>query len=126
MIYNFIELNEFISVIPFIDITHVHNYGISFGLFSEILPSWFIILTSFIILIFLILWILRSNNEIEKWGLLLIISGAIANVGDRIINNYVIDFIFLHYQNYSVSSSVFIGVIMRSQTLLLYTVMRKC
>jgi len=34
------------------------------------------------------------------WGILLIIIGAISNIGDRLINNYVLDFILLHYNQY--------------------------
>ena len=42
----------------------------------------------------------KINNKLEKLGLLLIITGAIANIGDRLINNYVLDFIYLHYNQY--------------------------
>ena len=42
----------------------------------------------------------KSVNYIEKWGFLLIISGAISNIGDRAINNFVLDFIFLHYKDF--------------------------
>ena len=51
-------------------------------------------------IIVLIIWIIRSSNVIEKWGILLILAGAISNIGDRMLNNYVLDFIFLHYKQY--------------------------
>ena len=44
LIFNLIDLNNIIPLLPFIDIIHIHNYGISFGLFSGILPSRIIIL----------------------------------------------------------------------------------
>ena len=47
--------------------------------------------------IFLFFWMLKSSDKLEKWGILLIIAGAISNIGDRLLNNYVLDFIFLHY-----------------------------
>ena len=31
---------------------------------------------------------------------MLIISGAVSNIGDRAINNFVLDFIFLHYKDF--------------------------
>ena len=34
------------------------------------------------------------------WGILLIIAGAISNIGDRLINNYVLDFILLHHNQH--------------------------
>ena len=40
---------------------------------------------------------IKSINKIEKWGLTLIIAGALSNLTDRMINNYVLDFIYLHY-----------------------------
>ena len=100
IVFNFVDLNNMISVLFFFDITHIHNFGISFGLFSGILPVWFIVLLGIAMIIILIIWIIRSSNEIEKWGILLIIAGAISNIGDRMLNNYVLDFIFLHYKQY--------------------------
>ena len=100
IIFLFIQFNKLISIMPFIDFTHIHNYGISFGLFAGILPSWFIIISGSVMVIFLFFWMLKSSNKLEMWGILLIISGAISNIGDRLINNYVLDFILLHYNQY--------------------------
>ena len=46
------------------------------------------------------MWLIKSTSRLERWGLLFIISGAIGNVGDRMINNFVIDFIYLYYKDY--------------------------
>ena len=100
LIFKLIDLHTFISVFPFMDITHIHNYGISFGLFSEILPTWIIIVVGSIFTIFIVFWMFRTSNLLEKWGLLLIIAGAVSNLGDRIINDYVLDFIYMHYQDF--------------------------
>jgi signal peptidase II len=100
IIFYFIELNQLISIMPFIDITHIHNYGIAFGLFTGVLPLWFIVMLGSFMVIFLFFWMFRVSNNLEKWGILLIISGAIANIGDRLINNYVLDLILLHYKQY--------------------------
>ena len=43
---------------------------------------------------------LKTSNKLEKWGILFILAGAISNIGDRLINNYVLDFIFFHYKQY--------------------------
>ena len=42
----------------------------------------------------------RKVIKIEKWGLLIIIAGAISNIVDRALNDYVLDFIHLQYNNY--------------------------
>ena len=100
IIFHSIELNKLISIMPFFDLTHIHNYGISFGLFAGILPLWFIVLLGLLMVIFLFFWMLKTTNKLEMWGILLIIIGAISNIGDRLINNYVLDFILLHYNQY--------------------------
>ena len=43
---------------------------------------------------------LKTKENYEKWAIILIISGAISNIIDRAINNYVLDFIYLHYKDY--------------------------
>ena len=100
VIFHFVELNKLISLVSFIDITHIQNYGISFGLFAGILPMWLIVLLGVIMIFILFFWMFKTSNKLGKWGLLLIISGGISNIGDRLINNYVLDFIFFHYQEY--------------------------
>ena len=100
VIFHFVELNKLISLVSFIDITHIQNYGISFGLFAGILPMWLIVLIGVIMIFILFFWMFKTSNKLGKWGLLLIISGGISNIGDRFINNYVLDFIFLHYKQH--------------------------
>jgi len=100
IIFNLIDLNTFIAVSPFMDITHIHNYGISFGLFSGIFPAWIIISIGAILTIFIVFWMFQITNTIEKWGFLFIITGAVSNLGDRIINDYVLDFIYIHYKDF--------------------------
>jgi len=100
IIFHSIELNKLIPIVPFFDLTHIHNYGIAFGLFAGILPLWFIILSGLVMVIFLFFWMLKTTNKLDMWGILLIIIGAVSNIGDRLINNYVLDFILLHYNQY--------------------------
>ncbi len=100
LIFNLIELNNIITLLPFIDIIHIHNYGISFGLFAEVLPVWIIVLFGAMITVFIIFLFFSTSNQIEKWGYLLILIGAISNLGDRIINDYVLDFIYIHYKDF--------------------------
>ena len=83
-----------------LDFTHIHNYGISFGLFAGIIPTWTIISLGSVISVFIFYMIINSSNNLEKWGLIIIIAGAISNILDRAINNYVLDFIYLHYRDF--------------------------
>ena len=100
LIFNLIELNSFVKIFSFVDFIHIHNYGISFGLFSGFLKSWIIIFFGIIVTLFIVYLFFTTSNKLEKWGILLIIAGATSNLIDRIINNYVLDFIYMHYKNY--------------------------
>ena len=85
---------------PFFDLVNIHNKGISFGLFSEILPAWLIIIIVGLVIIFLIYWFFIADKIIEKWGLIIIIAGASGNFIDRLLNNHVVDFLYFHYKSY--------------------------
>ncbi|MBI04839.1 MAG: signal peptidase II [Pelagibacteraceae bacterium] len=100
LVFNFIRLNDFVPLFYFVDLIHIHNYGVSFGLFSGLIPSWILILLGSLIVFFIFYLMKNAKNNFEKWGFLIIISGAISNIFDRILNGYVIDFIFLNYQKY--------------------------
>ena len=82
------------------DIAHIHNYGISFGFFAGSISPWKIIFIGSLITVFLIYMMIKTSNKIEKWGLAVIIAGALSNIVDRGMNNYVLDFIYLHYKDY--------------------------
>ena len=99
-VYNLIDLNSFVPLTFFIDLTHIHNFGISFGLFSGLISPWFLVIIGLIVKIFIYYLMFSASDIIEEWGLLLIITGALGNIIDRSINGYVIDFIYLHYGSF--------------------------
>jgi signal peptidase II len=70
--------------------TLVHNYGAAFGIFQNQL--FFLILVS-LAAIFLIFKYLKAYSKSEKIFLMLILSGALGNLIDRVLFGYVIDFL---------------------------------
>ena len=100
LVFNYIDLYDFIPILFFLELTHIHNFGVSFGLLSGIVAPWILILIGLLVVGFITYLMFNSNDLLEKWGLFIIISGAISNIIDRIINGYVIDFIYLHISNY--------------------------
>ena len=100
IIYYSIDLNSFLTITSFLDVAHIHNFGISFGFFSGIVSPWIFILVGIIVTGFIFYMLIKSTNHMEKWGLTAIIAGAIANIADRFLNGYVIDFILLHYKDF--------------------------
>ena len=49
---------------------------------------------------FLTYLLVNSRDDLETWGLFIIICGAIANIVDRFMNGYVIDFIYFHVNQF--------------------------
>jgi len=99
-IFNYIDLYQFITITKFFEITHIHNFGVSFGLFSGTIPSLFLIVIGLFVTAFVTYLYSRSNDILESWGLFIIICGAIANIIDRSINGYVIDFLYFHINQF--------------------------
>ena len=100
IIYYSIDLNSFLTITSFLDVAHIHNFGISFGFFSGIVSPWIFVLVGIIVTGFIFYMLIKSTNHMEKWGFTVIIAGALSNIADRALNGYVTDFIYLHYQDF--------------------------
>ncbi len=93
--------NDAITVIPgLFQITHVHNRGAAFGLFSDSTWEWrTAILIGFSMLalavVAYLLWKSEHTLPTTAYGLSLILGGAIGNLWDRIAHGQVTD--FLHF-----------------------------
>ena len=78
----------------FFHFTYVTNEGMAFGLTFPggrlVLLSMVILLTGFIIGL---LWKERNGHPLVKYGLALILSGALGNLLDRIMYGKVVDFL---------------------------------
>ena len=92
-----------IVVLPIFDLVIVKNTGVSFGLFQNDLNvvRWILIFFAFLVIIFLIIWLYRSNSVILSIALGMIIGGAAGNVPDRIVWGHVIDFLHFHIGKWS-------------------------
>ncbi|WP_375622048.1 signal peptidase II [Bartonella sp. TT119HLJHH] len=86
-----------IPFFPFLSLYHVRNSGIAFSFFSSF-SHWGIITITIIVIIFL-LWLWKNteyNKSFMRFGLILIIGGAIGNLIDRIRFHHVTDYILFH------------------------------
>ncbi len=100
LIILYLPTNFVYKINHFFDLVHIHNRGISFGLFENIFSNFFILSIVLLIIIVLSFWFLKSKENLEKWALIFILAGGICNFIDRLINGYVIDFISLHYKDF--------------------------
>ena len=100
IVFNYIDLYQFIKITYFFDITHIHNFGVSFGLFAGTIPALVLVIIGLFVTAFVLYLYINSSELLERWGLFIIICGAIGNIVDRFINGYVIDFLYLHINQY--------------------------
>ena len=100
LVKNNLELNQSITVNEYFDLVYVQNYGVSFGFFSGTLSHWHLIIIALLVVIIIVYLMLVSKKTSEKIAYFIIIIGAIANILDRIINSFVVDFISIHYRGF--------------------------
>ncbi len=101
-----IPLHYSISVVEgYFNLTHIRNPGVAFGLFArneyEYKVLFFVVIS--IIAIIAILTIYHQspeNKRAVRFGLILIFSGAIGNLIDRILYGEVIDFLDIFYERF--------------------------
>ncbi|PHR51834.1 signal peptidase II [Cycloclasticus sp.] len=116
------SLYESIDVMPFVNLTYVHNKGAAFSFLSTAggWQRWFFVAIASIATLILVIWLSRLKPK-EKWmavSLSLILGGAIGNLYDRVAYGYVIDFIDVYYNSYHwpvfniADSAISIGVVM--------------
>ena len=94
MATRFLKNGESIEVLDSIlRLSYVENTGAAFGIMKDM--RWFFVFVTFVLLIFLFIWFRRSLQKgfILRIGMLLVISGALGNLVDRILFGYVVDFI---------------------------------
>ncbi|MBR6543175.1 MAG: signal peptidase II [Anaerotignum sp.] len=102
----------------FMDLTFVENRGVAFGMFSG--QRWFILLLTGVIAVGLIWFYMTMPKKKEYFplrvSLVLVLSGAIGNIIDRLFRGYVVDFFeftFFEWPVFNVADIyVVVGVIL--------------
>lgn len=98
------RLYESIPIIPYLNLTYVHNTGAAFSFLSEAggWQRWFFSALALAISIGITIWLarLQRHETLLAAALALILGGAVGNLIDRVAYGYVIDFIDVYYQNW--------------------------
>ena len=93
-IVNYLKLGEKIEIIKgFFNITHVRNYGAGFSILQN--ARLFLSLVSIVAIVVLVylLVITKKKNTLTSMSYLMVISGALGNLLDRLRQGYVVDFL---------------------------------
>lgn len=103
--------------------TYLENRGAAFGILQD-RRIFFIILTLAIVcaLVYYFLKNYKTNPKVLNIALAMIISGAIGNFYDRLIQGYVVDFIEFAFVNFPVFNIADIFVTIGSILLIIYMI----
>ena len=100
-----LALGESLNLLPFLNFTLIHNTGIAFSIFGGGGPilRWLLVIVVSAILAYLLFLIYKKTpkNRFELMSFILIISGGLGNLVDRVFLGYVVDFVHVFYQDYS-------------------------
>lgn len=102
LVHNYI-ISDIVIINNFFSITNLSNYGAAFGILSN--SIYFLIFISLILIYFIISEIKKNNNKGYIISLLMILSGALGNLIDRIFRGYVVD--YLSFELFNISFPVF-------------------
>ena len=122
VIQNLFFLGQSIAVIPgFFNLTYVRNPGAAFGFLASGNPAFvipFFILISIVVVVGIVYYFRKSDptQRLHRWGLAIILGGAIGNLIDRVVYQSVVDFLdfyggHYHWPAFNVAdSAITIGV----------------
>jgi signal peptidase II len=119
-----LPLHDSVTVIPgFFDVTHVRNTGAAFGMLNGVEFAYkpaVMVLVAIIALGAVASYALTlpSTQQIARYGLALILGGAVGNLIDRATAGYVVDFVDVywrgvHFWAFNVAdSAITVGVVL--------------
>ena len=94
-----------VDVFPFLQWVMVFNRGAAFGFLDNGggWQHWLFGGLAVGVSVCIMVWLRQAcaSNKLLAIGLVLVLGGAIGNLIDRMLHQYVIDFIHIHYQGYS-------------------------
>ena len=95
------RLYQSIPVMPYFNLTYVHNTGAAFSFLSEAggWQRWFFAGLAILISGVIAVWLarLKQHETLLAVALSLVLGGAIGNLIDRLAYGYVIDFLDVYY-----------------------------
>jgi signal peptidase II len=98
------QLFESIPLLPYFNLTYVHNTGAAFSFLSDAggWQRWLFAGLAVVMSSIIGLWLarLKQHETLMAVALALVLGGAIGNLIDRVAYGYVIDFLDVYYQDW--------------------------
>ena len=105
LISSYLSLGESLNLLPFLNFTLIHNSGIAFSFFDDggniSLGLLVVAVSGILAYLLFLMYKITSKNRLELMSFILIISGGLGNLVDRVFLGYVVDFVHVFYQDYS-------------------------
>jgi len=116
------KLYQSIQIMPYFNLTYVHNTGAAFSFLSEAggWQRWFFAGLALVISVVIAVWLarLKKHETMLAVALALVLGGAVGNLIDRLVYGYVIDFLDVYYQDWHwpafniADSAITLGVVL--------------
>ncbi|WP_026602824.1 signal peptidase II [Methylomonas sp. 11b] len=98
------QLFESIPLIPYFNLTYVHNTGAAFSFLAQAggWQRWLFAGLAVVMSSIIAVWLyrLQKHETLMAVALSLVLGGAIGNLIDRVAYGYVIDFLDVYYQDW--------------------------
>ncbi len=99
-----LTLHQPVAVMPLLNLTLSHNPGAAFSFLADAggWQRWLFIALAAVVSLVLVVW-LRKLTRADVWiaaAVTLVLGGAIGNLIDRVVHQYVIDFIDVYYKSW--------------------------
>jgi len=94
------------AVVPgFLDLVHVHNAGVAFGLLNDVTHPLRSLATTTLAIVALIgiafyARHIREDEHLARVGLSFILGGAVGNLADRLRQGFVVDFVDVYWRDW--------------------------
>ncbi len=104
LISSWIEPYGSVYITSFLNLVHIFNKGVAFGMFadSQFDTNTIFLITNAVIVLALIIGVrfLRSQRSQFATAIWLVIGGALGNIADRVVQGHVVDFVDIHFGNW--------------------------
>ena len=99
-------LYQRVQITSFFDLVRLHNTGAAFSFLADASgwQNWLFTGIAVVVSVGILYWLVTlpaKDRRTLAMGLALVLGGAVGNVIDRSFYGYVVDFILLHYQEWS-------------------------
>jgi len=96
--FGLINEGQQIVLLPFFNLTRVHNRGVSLGMFTAGSQEmrWILVAVTALIALVVFVWMMRERKLLDIAALGLILGGALGNIRDRYEQGYVLDYADFH------------------------------